>query len=171
MSNRHLCRSIAMQSLYEWDFDSSLVDVPQQKAKKFDRKKLTDILRDNLEEYAEGMEDCGFAEELVFGVFDNIKKIDTLIGKLAPEWPIEQVTIINRNVLRIGIFELKFGKRGDVPPKVAINEAIELAKTFGGQSSGKFINGVLGSLYKELGGGDVDEAPKEIIVPETEEEK
>lgn len=150
MSNRHLCRSIAMQSLYEWDFDSSLVDVPSQKAKKFDKEKLAQILKENLEEYADGLEDCSFAEDLVFGIFENIKDIDSVISKLAPEWPIEQVTIINRNVLRIGIFELKFDKREDVPPKVAINEAIELAKTFGGQSSGKFINGVLGSLYKEI---------------------
>lgn len=139
-----------MQSLYEWDFDSSLVDVPSQKAKKFDKEKLAQILKENLEEYADGLEDCSFAEDLVFGVFENIKDIDSVISKLAPEWPIEQVTIINRNVLRIGIFELKFDKREDVPPKVAINEAIELAKTFGGQSSGKFINGVLGSLYKEI---------------------
>ena len=158
MSNRHLCRSIAMQSLYEWDFESSLVDIPSQAAAKFDRDKLAAILRSDLEEYAEGLDDCSFAEDLVFGVFDNMKEIDALIGKLAPEWPIEQVTIINRNVLRIGIYELKFGKREDVPPKVAINEAIELAKTFGGQSSGKFINGVLGSLYKEIESGEaVDE--------------
>lgn len=150
MSNRHLCRSIAMQSLYEWDFDSSLIDVPEKSSKKFDRDELAGILRDNLEEYAEGLDDCSFAEDLVFGVFDHIGEIDDIIKKLAPEWPIEQVTIINRNVLRIGIFELRFGCREDVPPKVAINESIELAKTFGGQSSGKFINGVLGSLYKEI---------------------
>lgn len=165
MSNRHLCRSIAMQSLYEWDFESSLVDVPSQNALKFDKEKLTEILRDDLAEYAEGLEDCSFAEDLVFGVFDNMKEIDSLIGKLAPEWPIEQVTIINRNVLRIGIYELKFGKREDVPPKVAINESIELAKTFGGRSSGKFINGVLGSLYKEIEGEDIE------LEPETKEEK
>ena len=164
MSNRHLCRSIAMQSLFEWDFDSSLIDVPSQKFKKFDREKLTMILKDDLEEYAEGLDDCSFAEDLVFGIFDNMKEIDSLIGKLAPEWPIEQVTIINRNVLRIGVFELKFGKRQDVPPKVAINEAIELAKAFGGQSSGKFINGVLGSLYKEIEEGKETEE-EEIIEP------
>jgi transcription antitermination protein NusB len=142
-----------MQSLYEWDFDSSLIDVPSRSAKKFDKEKLAEILRSDLEEYADGLDDYSFAEELAFGVFDHLKEIDAVIGKLAPEWPIEQVTIINRNVLRIGIYELKFGRREDVPPKVAINEAIELAKAFGGQSSGKFINGVLGSLYKELGGG------------------
>jgi len=121
-------------------------------------------LKNNLEEYDEGLDDVSFAQDLVFGVFDNIKKIDSVISKLAPEWPLEQVTIINRNVLRIGIYELKFGKRDDVPPKVAINEAIELAKTFGGQSSGKFINGVLGSLYKELekDGENKLEADKEV---------
>lgn len=164
MSNRHLCRSIAMQSLYEWDFDSSLVDVPEKPNKKFDREKLTGILRDNLEEYAEGLEDCGFAGELAFGVFDHLSEIDEIIKKLAPEWPIEQVTIINRNVLRIGIFELKFGRREDVPPKVAINESIELAKTFGGQSSGKFINGVLGSLYKEIEGAEEKAVSEEKII-------
>jgi N utilization substance protein B len=154
-----------MQSLFEWDFDSSLVDVPSHNDKKFSKDKLTGILAENMKEYAEGMDDCSFAEDLVFGIFDNMKGIDQVISKLAPEWPIEQVTIVNRNVLRIGVYELKFGKRDDVPPKVAINEAIELAKTFGGQSSGKFINGVLGSLYKEIG-GEAGSPEKE-----TEEEK
>jgi N utilization substance protein B len=158
-----------MQSLYEWDFDSSLIDVPAQKAKKFDKEKLTEILKDNLAEYAEGLEDCSFAEDLVFGVFENLKEIDSIISKLAPEWPIEQVTIINRNVLRIGVYELKFGRREDVPPKVAINEAIELAKTFGGQSSGKFINGVLGTLYKEIGGEDKNKSEDEALEPEVQE--
>jgi N utilization substance protein B len=153
-----------MQSLFEWDFDSSLIDVPSHNEKKFSKEKLTSILAENIKEYADGLDDCSFAEDLTFGIFDNIKDIDKVISKLAPEWPIEQVTIINRNVLRIGVYELKFGKRDDVPPKVAINEAIELAKTFGGQSSGKFINGVLGSLYKELeeeAGGAGTEAKKE----------
>jgi N utilization substance protein B len=159
-----------MQSLYEWDFESSLIDMPERTGK-FDKEKLTQILKDNLEEYAEGLEDCSFAEDLVFGVFVNMKEIDSIISKLAPEWPIEQVTIINRNVLRIGVYELKFGKRDDVPPKVAINEAIELAKTFGGQSSGKFINGVLGTLYKELGGSDEEkdkggDIPAEAVAAE-----
>jgi len=156
-----------MQSLFEWDFDSSLIEVTSQEAKKFDKEKLSNILKADLEEYAQGLDDVSFAEDLVFGIFDNIQEIDCVIGKLAPEWPIEQVTIINRNVLRIGVFELKFGKREDVPPKVAINEAIELAKTFGGQSSGKFINGVLGSLYKEIEGdenGAEQEAKEEKII-------
>lgn len=165
-----------MQSLYEWDFDSSIIDVPEHNTGRFNKEKLTQVLKDNLGEYGEGLEDSSFAQDLVFGVFDNMKEIDAVISKLAPEWPIEQVTIINRNVLRIGVFELKFGKRDDVPPKVAINESIELAKTFGGQSSGKFINGVLGTLYKDIGGEDADavleetksepEAPAEEAVNE-----
>lgn len=171
MSNRHLCRSIAMQSLYEWDFDSSLIDIPGH-AKNFDREKLSQVLKQNLDEYAEGLDDCGFAWDLAFGIFDNLKEIDAIISKLAPEWPIEQVTIINRNVLRIGVYELKFGKREDVPPKVAINESIELAKTFGGQSSGKFINGVLGTLYKEVGGEEaVDAEPLAMPAADTQAAK
>jgi len=145
-----------MQSLYEWDFESSFIDKPDNGFKKFDKERLKFILKTNIEEYAEGLEDCAFSYDLAEGVFDNLEDIDLVIKKFAPEWPIEQVTVINRNVLRIGIFELKFGKGEDVPPKVAINEAIELAKTFGGQSSGKFINGVLGALYKDLGGEQED---------------
>ena len=87
--------------------------------------------------------------DVIDGVYKNLKKIDLIIQRLAPEWPIDQVMIIDRNILRIGIYELMFSKRDDVPPKVAINEAIELAKSFGGNSSGKFVNGVLGTLYNE----------------------
>ncbi len=151
MSNRHLSRSIVMQSLYEWDFDSSLINIPEKEDKdKFLKNKLDSIVRSNVEEYGEGLEESDFVVSIIDGVFENIKEIDSIISKLAPEWPLEQVTIVNRNVLRIGIFELKFNKRDDVPPKVAINESIELAKNFGGHSSGKFINGVLGTLYKEI---------------------
>ena len=78
----------------------------------------------------------------------NLKEINSLITKYAPQWPLEQITIVDRNVLRLGIYELKYDP--DIPPKVAINEAIELAKTFGGESSGKFVNGVLGSIFKDL---------------------
>lgn len=149
MSNRHLSRSIAMQSLYEWDFDNSLVE-GVERGDKFTKEQLDDIVTRNLVEYGGEEEGQNFTKGLVDGIFEHMKEIDEVIAKLAPEWPLEQVTIVNRNVLRIGIFELKFNRREDVPPKVAINEAIELAKTFGGQSSGKFINGVLGTLYKNL---------------------
>lgn len=149
MSSRHLLRSIAMQSLYEWDFESSLIKNGDQK-KKFNKSKLDKTVKNNIEEYSAGIENSDFVVELVNGVFKNIQEIDSLIKKFAPEWPLEQIMIIDRNILRIGIYELMFSKRKDVPAKVAINESIELAKTFGGRSSGKFVNGVLGSLYKEM---------------------
>jgi len=102
----------------------------------------------NLNEFAPGFKDDGFAKHLVEGVLKNRKEIDELIKKYATEWPIEQITIVDRNILRQGIFELKFDP--EIPSKVAINEAIEVAKTYGGESSGKFVNGVLGAIYKEM---------------------
>ena len=137
MSSRHLSRSIVMQSLYEWDFSG----------KKLDLKK---IVEKNIKEFGPGLEDESFIWQLVTGVVEHLPKLDKIIEKAAPEWPIEQVTIIDRNVLRIGLYELLFGNKEEVPPKVAINEAIELAKSFGGESSGKFINGVLGTVFKEV---------------------
>ncbi len=126
-----------MQSLYEWDFWRG-------------EKDPKEILEKNLNEFAPGLEEKEFAYQLLEGIFKYKDEIDKLIEKYAPEWPIEQITMVDRNVLRMGIYELVFAKREDVPPKVAINEAIEIAKTFGGESSGKFINGVLGSIYKDL---------------------
>lgn len=139
MANRHLLRSIAMQSLYEWDFRGK------------DEKKIEEIIGHNTKEFGPGMEDESFVFYLVRGVLKNREKIDKLIEKCAPEWPLEQVTVTDRNVLRLGIFELVFGNYDEVPPKVAINEAIELAKTYGGDSSGRFVNGVLGTIYREMG--------------------
>jgi len=136
MANRHLSRTIAMQTLYQWDFSG------QQE------KKLDNRLKYNLSEFAPGFNDDGFAQHLIDGVLKDRKKIDELIKKYATEWPIEQITIVDRNILRIGIYELKFDP--DIPSKVAINEAIEVAKTYGGESSGKFVNGVLGAIYKEM---------------------
>jgi len=126
-----------MQSLYEWDFSAKKVD-------------LEKIVEKNIREFGPGLEDASFVWQLVTGIVQNLKEIDKIIEKAAPEWPIDQITIIDRNVLRIGLYELLFGDREAVPPKVAINEAIELAKSFGGESSGKFINGVLGTVYKEI---------------------
>jgi transcription antitermination protein NusB len=128
-----------MQSLYEWDF----------KEKK--NQKVDEILRHNVLEFGPGVEDVSFVQYLINGVLKNQEKIDKLIEKCAPEWPLDQVTIVDRNVLRLGIFELVFGNYEEVPPKVAINEAIELAKTYGGESSGRFVNGVLGTIYREMG--------------------
>lgn len=136
MANRHLSRTIAMQTLYEWDFNGA------------QEKNLDTLLKQNLEEFAPGFNDEGFTKHLISGVLKNKKAIDQLISKFATEWPLEQITIVDRNILRIGIYELKFDP--DIPSKVAINEAIEVAKTFGGESSGKFVNGVLGAIYKEM---------------------
>jgi len=135
MSNRHLARTLALQTLYQWDFTGK------------DNQKLAEIIEYNRQEFAPEFNDSGFIESLVQGVIDNVKHLDDLITKYAPEWPIDQITIVDRNVLRIGLYELLYDI--EIPGKVAINEAIELAKTFGGESSGKFINGVLGAIYKE----------------------
>lgn len=136
MSNRHLSRTLAMQTLYEWDFNG-------QK-----EKDLKDLLAYNLAEFAPGFDNGGFTQHLVEGVVKNLNEIDELIRKYATEWPIEQITVVDRNILRIGIYELKMDP--EIPSKVAINEAIEVAKAFGGESSGKFVNGVLGAIYKEM---------------------
>lgn len=145
MANRHLSRSIVMQSLYEWDFKRKK---PEQ---------LEEIVGRNLKEFGPGLEDAEFVWKLIKGVIKYSPQIDKIIEKSAPEWPLEQITVIDRNVLRIGLYELLFADRQEVPPKVAINEAIELAKTFGGESSGKFINGVLGTVYREIGEPGKDE--------------
>ncbi|MDD5589627.1 MAG: transcription antitermination factor NusB [Candidatus Portnoybacteria bacterium] len=139
MANRHLSRSIAMQSLYEWDFLGK------------DNSKLEEIIAKNIQEFGPGLDSQEFIRRLASGVIENIDKLDRIISKSAPEWPLEQITIVDRNILRLGLYELLFGDRQEVPPKVAINEAIELAKSFGGESSGKFVNGVLGTVYREIG--------------------
>jgi len=135
MANRHLLRTVAMQSLFEWDFNQR-------------QKPLAEIVQHALTEFASGVEDAEFARNLAFGVEQNLPEIDKIITETAPEWPIDQITVVDRNVLRVGIYELMFLK--DVPPKVAINEAVEMGKVFGGESSGKFVNGVLGTLYKKV---------------------
>ncbi len=136
-----------MQSLYEWDFSGR------------DEAKLETIVNRNIHEFAPGLDDAAFVWDLVKNTLKHQGTIDKIIEKTAPEWPIEQITIIDRNILRLGIAELLYGNRAEVPPKVAINEAIELAKTFGGDSSGKFVNGVLGTIYREIGEPDKD-APR-----------
>lgn len=136
MSNRHLARTIAMQSLYQWDFLGS------------HNEALPEIIEFNRVEFAPKFDDGGFVKELVDGVVENLSKIDGIITQFAPDWPIDSITIVDRNILRLGVYELKLSEA--VPSKVAINEAIELAKGFGGQSSGKFVNGVLGAIYKDM---------------------
>lgn len=138
MASRHLSRSIAMQSLYEWDFYGKKPEA------------LTNVVERNIKEFGPGLENPAFIWQLVKGVVENLEKIDKVIETAAPEWPIEQITPVDRNVLRLGLYELLYANRDEVPPKVAINEAIELAKNFGGENSGKFVNGVLGTIYKQL---------------------
>jgi transcription antitermination protein NusB len=140
MASRHLARSIAMQSLFEWDFHGK------------DNKILPAIIERNKKEFGPGLdEEYGFIDRLVNDTIKNLSKIDKIIEKAAPEWPISQITAVDRAVLRMGLYELLFGNHEEVPPKVAINEAIELAKSFGGEASGKFVNGVLGTVYREIG--------------------
>jgi len=136
MSNRHLSRTIAMQTLFLWDF--------------YDKKEenIDEIIKGIFLNFAPKFDDNNFVKNIVYGVKKNLKEIDKYIIKHATEWPLEQITIIDRNILRIGIYELLFND--DIPSKVAINEAIEIAKTFGNNASGKFINGVLGAVYKTI---------------------
>jgi N utilization substance protein B len=149
MATRHLARSIVLQSLYEWDF--------------FDKKEnLSSIVNRNLEEFGPGIDEPEFARKIAGGVESHLEAIDAVITKAAPEWPLERIAIIDRNALRIGLYELLYANPEEVPPKVAINEAIEIVKNYGGPNSGKFINGVLGTIYKEL------EASHKEQTPETE---
>ncbi|MCX6721062.1 MAG: transcription antitermination factor NusB [Candidatus Staskawiczbacteria bacterium] len=144
MASRHLSRSIVLQSLYEWDF---YLSAGRQAIKK---PELKDIVERNIKDFGPGLEDLNFIWELVEGVKKHLPELDKIIEKAAPEWPISQIAMVDRNVLRIGLLELLYSDKEEVPPKVAINEAIELAKTFSGQTSGKFVNGVLGTVYKQL---------------------
>lgn len=136
MSNRHAARSVVVQTLYEWDLRGLKADG------------LPAVLDTLLKEFAPGTKEAKFARGLLRGMLDHQTDIDALITRYAPDWPLEQIMIVDRNILRVGIYELKFDAA--MPAKVAINEAIEIAKTYGGQSSGKFINGVLGAIYRDM---------------------
>lgn len=134
MSNRHLARAVALQSLYEWDFYKG-------------SKEPTPIAERNLQEFASELDEKDFSMNIVNGVMEHKQEIDQKIQTFAPDWPLEKITTVDRNILRIASFELLYNF--EIPSKVAINEAIELAKTFGGESSGKFVNGVLGAIYRD----------------------
>ncbi len=162
MANRHLSRSIVLQTLFEWDFGparhadashagGSAVKENITKIKSLTDEEIKEALKRNLKEFAPGFEDDPFVFSLADQVIKKRSVIDEIIEKAAPDWPLDKISVIDRNILRIGLTELLFGDRKEVPPKVAINEAIELAKTFGGENSGKFVNGVLGAVYKEIG--------------------
>ncbi len=137
MATRHLIRSIVLQSLYEWEFYKQKED-------------FTKILERNLNEFGAGIDEPEFAWKLANGIISHLKELDSVVEKAAPQWPLEQIPIIDRNVLRIGLYELLHADKAEIPEKVAINEAIELAKNFGGENSSRFINGVLGTVYKEI---------------------
>ncbi len=137
-SNRHLGRIVALQTLYEYDFRISSTD---------QSVKLDEILGRNISRYKETIDDKTFIKDLVHGTQENFEKLDKIIGPIAPEWPVDQIARIDKIVLRIALYELLIDD--DVPPKVVINEAVELAKAFGGENSSKFINGVLGTAYKQ----------------------
>ena len=145
-SNRHLGRIVALQSLYEYEFRTSADDKSVA---------IDEILSRNLERYEDEIDDKEFVSTLVNGVLEHQEDLDNQIRPLAPEWPLEQIARIDRNILRLGLFELLY--RGQqVPPKVAINEAVELAKAFGSDNSSKFINGVLGTAFRTLVGESTD---------------
>jgi N utilization substance protein B len=139
MANRHLSRSIVLQSLFEWDLNA------------IERKDVVGVLDRNIEEFAPNKTDRPFMEQLLNGILGKQPELDLVIEKAAPEWPIDRISPVDRNILRLGLYELLFADRKEVPAKVAINEAIELAKQFGGENSSRFVNGVLGAVYKEIG--------------------
>lgn len=151
MANRHLARSVVLQTLFEWDSShSSDADASA-------------ILARNIAEFGGDDSDKPFMENLLSGIIAKKNDLDLVITKAAPEWPLERIAAVDRNILRLGLYELLFADRAQVPAKVAINEAIELAKTFGGDSSGRFVNGVVGAVYKELGEPGKDEQGKKKV--------
>lgn len=158
--NRHLARTLAVQTLYEWDFrPTEAIEV---------------LLQNNIAAMKVEVEDDQFVKTLLDGVSENMVKIDELIVRCAPEWPFDQISVIDKSILRLAIYELLFSD--DVPPKVAINEAVELAKTFGGDNTFRFVNGVLGTVFKMREDGKVEGvgpfiAQPKVIEPEKAETK
>ena len=137
MATRHLVRTVVLQSLYEWDFYAQ-------------KRDLVAILERNLNEFAPGIDEPDFAWRIMKGVREHLSEIDGILTKAAPEWPLTKVALIDRNILRIGLYELLYADHHEVPPKVAINEAIEIAKSYGGPNAGRFVNGVLGTVYRTI---------------------
>lgn len=154
-SNRHLGRIIALQTLYEQDLRAEAGD---------NNLSLKEILSRNIDRYSEALEDKAFVERLADGVFKQASELDAKLQPVAPEWPIDQIARMDRLVLRIGLYELD--NEPDTPPKVVINEAVELAKAFGGDNSSKFVNGVLGTLLRER-----EEKPKPKVTKKAKNEK
>ena len=143
MATRHLIRTVILQSLYEWDFYNRKHD-------------LTAILERNINEFSPDADEPEFAWKIMQGIIGHLENIDKVIVVAAPEWPLQKIAVIDRNILRIGIYELLHADSNEVPPKVAINEAVELAKNYGGPNSARFINGVLGTIYKEVANEEIE---------------
>jgi transcription antitermination protein NusB len=155
MATRHLVRTVVLQSLYEWDF--------------YGRKKdIIAILERNLNEFAPGIDEPEFAWKILKGVIEHLADIDAIIVRAAPEWPLEKIAMIDRNILRIGLYELLYADPNEVPPKVAINESIEMAKSYGGPNAGRFVNGVLGTVYRELKTKQEEVVPQQTPDPPAE---
>lgn len=158
MSNRHLARTIAMQTIYEWDF------------RKLSDEALEEVIAYNRKEFAPDFDDGGYIKKTVLGVVEKKQEIDDQIRQFAPDWPLEAMTSIDRNILRLGAYELLYSDK--IPAKVAINEAIELAKTFSGESSGKFVNGVIGAIFKsQIAKGNVKQVDQKKKEKEESKDK
>lgn len=155
-SNRHLGRIVALQTLFEQEFRIEAED------KNFN---LEEVLERNIARYSETIEDKEFIVSLTNGVSTKGSELDAKLQPLAPDWPITQIARMDRIILRMGLYELL--EKKDVPPKVAINEAVELAKAFGGDNSSRFINGVLGSAYRQMEGSDASAKPQKVVDEET----
>jgi N utilization substance protein B len=153
MATRHLVRTVILQTLYEWDFYNQEKDV-------------TKILERNLLEFAPGIDEPDFAWRILQGIAAHLGEIDDILKKAAPDWPIDKIAIIDRNILRIGLYELLFADHEEVPPRVAINEAIELAKNYGGPNTSRFVNGVLGTIYREMNDAEKEQSIKNEIKKE-----
>lgn len=151
-SNRHLMRIVVMQSLFEWEFRAPAEpEAPMQ------------ILEAQLNEFKDRVSNTDFARTELAGILEHLAEIRSVVTRFAPEWPLEQIAPVDRAILYIGVYELRHADPADIPPVVAINEAIEVAKEFGGDNSGKFVNGVLSSVYKEV---QLERAPAAPVVPE-----
>jgi transcription antitermination protein NusB len=151
-SNRHLGRIVALQSLYEYEFRVGSSDTTAD---------IDEILGRNLQRYETAIEDKQFVSDLVKGIIAKQDDLDGKIQPIAPDWPIDQIARIDRTILRMGLYELLHLAKV-VPPKVAINEAVELAKAFGSDNSSKFVNGVLGTAYRTLIEGDLNDAKSKV---------
>ena len=158
-SNRHLGRIIALQTLYEQDFRRDANDAS------FD---LDEVLARNISRYKAMVDDVDFIRRLVVGVGAKEKELDAILQPVAPDWPLDQIARMDRVVLHIGLYELDY--EADIPPKVVINEAVELAKGFGGENSSKFVNGVLGTLLRNRNGEEKPQAETDATTEKTPNE-